>query len=192
MKVEAPDGWVPVTAECQTNPDLFFSDDDASKSIAKGVCSSCPVRVACKKTAFENREKHGIWGGVDMSTARLPKLDTTYCRSGKHKLPEVRDNNQCKECRDETQKAYQLRAARDQTPGYLRKLENAKKRKNSNRSRHKNVLGGKCKEGHLLETEGKDFFVRNTDKALVCKKCIHKPKNPLGLGGLNSGSRNHG
>jgi WhiB family redox-sensing transcriptional regulator len=32
---------------------------------AKKICSVCPVRVECLKYSIENREAHGVWGGLD-------------------------------------------------------------------------------------------------------------------------------
>ena len=186
MKVEVPEGWKVVTSSCQDNPDLWFSDNDRDKIEAKLICLDCPLKVACKSTAIENREKYGIWGGTDFSTYRHAKHQNIMCRKGKHKLPEVRENNQCQECRKDTQKAWTDKQAREKTPYYLAKLKS-----NNHGKTRKNVVGGKCKDGHLLETEGKDYFVRTVPAhAIVCKKCIHKPKSPQALGDQNSGSRN--
>ena len=188
MNLEAPEGYVKVASACQENPDLWFSDNDRDKIEAKLICLGCPFKVLCKSTAIENREKHGIWGGTDFSTYRHAKHQNVMCRKGKHKLPEVRENNRCEECRKDTQKAWMDRQSRDNTEYYQKKLK-----RNSHGKGHKNVIGGKCKDGHELDVEGKDYFIRTEPApAIVCKKCIHKPKNPQGLGGLNSGSRNHG
>lgn len=187
VRLEAPEGWVPVQSPCQTNPDLWFSDNKEDKLEAKLTCMSCPLKVDCKRTAIDNREKFGVWGGTDFVTFKLPpKSDPTTCRKGLHKLPKDRENNQCPECRKITLKTWEAKQQRDNTLWYQKKLKYNKK----GSSKHKNVVGGKCKDGHDL-TEG-NFFIRTNDNAVVCKKCIHKPKNPIGLGNLNSGSRNHG
>jgi WhiB family redox-sensing transcriptional regulator len=33
--------------------------------MAKAICASCPIRVACYERAVANRERYGIWGGVN-------------------------------------------------------------------------------------------------------------------------------
>ncbi|MET0466969.1 MAG: WhiB family transcriptional regulator [Chitinophagaceae bacterium] len=194
MKVAAPEGWVVVETPCQEDPDLWFSDNEGVKEQAKNICVSCPLQSKCMATATENRERYGIWGGKDFSKVKLPNLDPTMCRKGLHRLPEERKNNQCPECREATQKAYHARQSRDQTPRYLRKLEKDRARGNKNASRHKNVIGGKCKSGHNL-VEGA-YNIRAYDGAIVCKKCLHKSKvSVVGVGtarDLNMGSRNHG
>jgi WhiB family redox-sensing transcriptional regulator len=50
------------------DPDLFFPDDPQATedtAHAKAVCARCPVRDECLKWAIENRQTHGIWGGLD-------------------------------------------------------------------------------------------------------------------------------
>ena len=32
---------------------------------AKSICSSCPIKDECLNIAIENRERYGVWGGVD-------------------------------------------------------------------------------------------------------------------------------
>jgi hypothetical protein len=32
---------------------------------AKSICSTCPIQKECLKMAIDNRERYGIWGGVD-------------------------------------------------------------------------------------------------------------------------------
>ncbi|MYX88416.1 MULTISPECIES: WhiB family transcriptional regulator [unclassified Streptomyces] len=55
-------------AACKT-PDaeaIFFpvSPNDATISAAKEICYGCPVIENCKRFALENRETHGVWGGM--------------------------------------------------------------------------------------------------------------------------------
>jgi WhiB family transcriptional regulator, redox-sensing transcriptional regulator len=45
--------------------DVFFPTADADPQPGKGVCASCPVRVACLAFALEHGERFGIWGGLD-------------------------------------------------------------------------------------------------------------------------------
>jgi WhiB family redox-sensing transcriptional regulator len=68
----APEGLVSdwrMHAACQPfDSELFFPDRSAYKTNevarAKAVCRQCPVREACLKSAMDNREKIGIWGGL--------------------------------------------------------------------------------------------------------------------------------
>jgi WhiB family transcriptional regulator, redox-sensing transcriptional regulator len=46
------------------DPGIFFPDDDDDASVAKAVCGSCDVRVACLEHALTIREKQGVWGGA--------------------------------------------------------------------------------------------------------------------------------
>lgn len=59
-------------ARCRNvDPELFFSPDgeqgrrrDAREAAAVGVCTGCPVRAACLQWALDNRQEHGVWGGL--------------------------------------------------------------------------------------------------------------------------------
>lgn len=48
----------------ETDPDQFFSDDDAGDEAAKAICAQCPVLVECRHYALERDERHGVWGGM--------------------------------------------------------------------------------------------------------------------------------
>lgn len=45
------------------DPDLWFAESPADVEAAKGLCSSCPRRVACLAGALERGEPWGVWGG---------------------------------------------------------------------------------------------------------------------------------
>jgi hypothetical protein len=167
--IELPAGYIRVEAPCQDDPDRWFSDSDIDKASAKATCMSCPFKIACKKTAIENREKHGIWGGVDFSTYKLPKSTSNMCRKGKHQLPENRENNQCIECRKETQKAWEEKQAKQGTKRYKDRLKsNAERRK-------KNKIGELCRNGKHMLTEN-NTKVRPNDGALMCTDCLERVK----------------
>ncbi|MFH8483124.1 WhiB family transcriptional regulator [Streptomyces sp. NPDC018055] len=54
-----------MTFPCTTNPAVFDShggDEDLRVLVAKALCSECPVQLACRIQARENRE-WGVWGG---------------------------------------------------------------------------------------------------------------------------------
>jgi hypothetical protein len=69
-------------AACRTaDPGLFFSPDNELSSRretqrqrdrriarARAVCFSCPIRARCLQVAETNRERYGVWGGVDFET----------------------------------------------------------------------------------------------------------------------------
>ncbi len=49
---------------CRSNdPELFFAESPADVELAKSLCRSCPLRVACLEGALERREPWGVWGG---------------------------------------------------------------------------------------------------------------------------------
>ena len=52
------------------DPALFFPvgcDDNAQAQTteAKAICRTCPVATECAAWAWTNRERAGIWGGID-------------------------------------------------------------------------------------------------------------------------------
>ena len=46
------------------NPDIFYPDEDSEADVAKAICESCVVQVACLEHALLRREKVGVWGGA--------------------------------------------------------------------------------------------------------------------------------
>lgn len=57
----------------ETDPELFFAQDSeeengkasyVSTSMAKHLCAQCPLTLQCLRTAVENKEEYGIWGGA--------------------------------------------------------------------------------------------------------------------------------
>jgi WhiB family redox-sensing transcriptional regulator len=52
---------------CKGSDTMVFyppSDDDTLAEEAKTICSMCAVRKPCLEFALNNREKHGVWGGL--------------------------------------------------------------------------------------------------------------------------------
>jgi transcription factor WhiB len=49
------------------DPALFFPDpgDTETEARAVAICAGCPARAACYERARLNRERWGIWGGVN-------------------------------------------------------------------------------------------------------------------------------
>jgi hypothetical protein len=80
-QVPAPD-WSEAhhrgAAKCRRNstthggPDLFFENDQAAMDFCNGRRDGeiCPRRNECLRTAMQNRENYGIWGGMSPA-ARL-------------------------------------------------------------------------------------------------------------------------
>lgn len=50
--------------------ELFYSEDPAATSQALQLCRRCPVREACLRTAMDQREFDGVWGGVPEAQRR--------------------------------------------------------------------------------------------------------------------------
>jgi WhiB family redox-sensing transcriptional regulator len=52
------------------DPDIFFSTDQIDTERAKTICRECPMRMQCAAYALGNREREGLWAGMDMNTLR--------------------------------------------------------------------------------------------------------------------------
>lgn len=81
-------GWVPLAwqrqAKCKgPSAEAFFppvrmetkDEREYREHRAKKICASCMVIDACLDHALENRENHGIWGGLNESERRLLRHD---------------------------------------------------------------------------------------------------------------------
>ena len=60
------------------DPRLFDDEDHKKTSVAKKICSKCPVQEQCAQWGIEN-EDSGIWGGMDGK-------DRAKARRGKRKF----------------------------------------------------------------------------------------------------------
>lgn len=61
--------WHRQAACLSADPELFFpngstGDHARQAAVAKRLCMSCPVRVACLEFALESRQDFGVWGGL--------------------------------------------------------------------------------------------------------------------------------
>lgn len=61
-----------LVASCSGMHPTFFPPDSASstevrktEAEAKEICRQCPVTAACRQFAIDNRELHGVWGGLN-------------------------------------------------------------------------------------------------------------------------------
>lgn len=56
---------------CESFPDLFFPEDLPAGGVrkeaiqmAKRMCASCPIQMACFEYAITAKERFGIWAGT--------------------------------------------------------------------------------------------------------------------------------
>lgn len=165
--ITIPAGYKPVTTPCQANPDLWYSNISSERREAKKICSSCPFKVDCLKTATENGETHGIWGGKNFSNDTTVAASTRNktCRSGKHNKDYA---GTCKQCRAETQRRYDQKITREKGTAYQNKQKHKNKKK-------KNEIGKMCRNGkHMLSKD--NTRVRAYDSSLVCVPCASASK----------------
>jgi len=143
---------------CLTDPDLWFSDSSSDRLVAAELCNECFFKEDCK--ILGEKENHGVWGGVDR-TGTQPKV--SLCRNKKHPKE---GPGPCLPCRKESQAAY-----------YQKNSVSINKKKHASHpkiKKRKNVLGGYCVNGHLLDE--KTVSIRKNDGALLCKKCRVKAR----------------
>jgi len=75
---------LPGAACLAANPALFFPEpgDAETEAQAVAICAGCPARAACYERAVQNRERWGIWGGVNFATSREePNYDRMVSRA---------------------------------------------------------------------------------------------------------------
>lgn len=72
--------WMESAACRLSDPDMFYSTADSGRfqvrevQEATSVCAICPVRMACLSWAMQNKDSHGILGGLTpQQRARLRK-----------------------------------------------------------------------------------------------------------------------
>lgn len=56
---------------CEETPDIFFPEDfpeqqvrQVATSVARSLCSNCPVQPDCLEYAITTKQKFGIWAGT--------------------------------------------------------------------------------------------------------------------------------
>jgi WhiB family transcriptional regulator, redox-sensing transcriptional regulator len=59
------------TPLCQTEPDLYFSEDPGDLRLAKALCRQCPLLDAGITGALERGERWGFWGGELFQNGRI-------------------------------------------------------------------------------------------------------------------------
>jgi WhiB family redox-sensing transcriptional regulator len=82
--------WIESAACRQMDPELFFpvgdstADARAQLDLAKRVCASCPVRVACLRWAFATGADGGVFGGCSEGERRsIRRRARTQARAAK-------------------------------------------------------------------------------------------------------------
>ncbi|MGZ4519124.1 MAG: WhiB family transcriptional regulator [Mycobacteriaceae bacterium] len=102
---------------CQNEPELWVADHAASRREAATLCRDCPTLNACYEAAITNREKFGVWGGVDFSDERTrPKLTAplpiNHGTDGGYRTHRRRGETPCIACTSAASEASRLRRAR--------------------------------------------------------------------------------
>lgn len=82
-----------MSTPCQTDPELWWSDDKADVTMAKEACAFCPEKVSCLAKAEERGETSGVWGGEDFKgrNGRRRRQDRRAC------VP-MDETKQCERC----------------------------------------------------------------------------------------------
>lgn len=62
--------WMDDAACRDADPGFWDADVTPDQSIARTICSGCPVVAACAVAAKAARATHGTWAGVDMRPPR--------------------------------------------------------------------------------------------------------------------------
>jgi WhiB family redox-sensing transcriptional regulator len=76
---------------CAARPELFFGPDGHEPpaehaervTAARGLCASCPVRLACLAYALKTSPENGVWAGHDADAGELAYLARAAGRPGK-------------------------------------------------------------------------------------------------------------
>lgn len=73
--IEEEEDWYKDAVCAQTDPEMFFPQDDFgyTPKLALKICQTCPVRAKCLETALNNREEYGVWGGM-IASKRIKML----------------------------------------------------------------------------------------------------------------------
>ena len=76
---ERPGDWVDHAA-CREHAKRlnWYPSSGEPTHVQKAICADCEVRVDCLAYAVDNREEHGIWGGI--SGRDIPKVGRQVLR----------------------------------------------------------------------------------------------------------------
>lgn len=56
--------WTNQAACADTDPNMWFLEDQGSYVAARTICAGCPVRPECLAWALETNTEHGMFGGL--------------------------------------------------------------------------------------------------------------------------------
>lgn len=66
--------------------EIFYPSEEETRGAklrreraARNICAQCPVHVICRDYALQNKEEHGVWGGLTEFERR--KLGRRYRRA---------------------------------------------------------------------------------------------------------------
>ena len=82
----APTDWRAQSACLQVNPELFFPVGSTGPAVsqvdqAKLVCQRCEVQRVCLEWALEEKQDHGVWGGMTEDERRSLRRRTARQRA---------------------------------------------------------------------------------------------------------------
>ncbi len=62
-------------AACREHPELtWFPGHGEPLDEVKAICGRCLVAPECRASAIENRDRHGVWGGVTAANLRRGRI----------------------------------------------------------------------------------------------------------------------
>ena len=82
--------WMESAVCRQTDLSLWFPEKENPNPAglirtiraAQNVCRTCPVQTECLDYALTNNERHGIWAGINMNTAKSQIRDQLRLQRG--------------------------------------------------------------------------------------------------------------
>lgn len=66
VELAHPEVWMTEGLCTQTDPEVFYPRPGEARAVqtAKRICYDCPIQMRCLTFALDQRERHGIWGGL--------------------------------------------------------------------------------------------------------------------------------
>lgn len=95
-------------AACLGEWELFDSTKPEDRKIAMSICADCPVRFECLQAGLDNKERHGIRGGVTDLELRI--MQSVNAKGEKHEYPGRRIR--CGYCGPRSTKHIQIKESR--------------------------------------------------------------------------------
>jgi WhiB family redox-sensing transcriptional regulator len=69
-EVITPPEWMKKALCAEVDPEMFYPEKNTDGTVAKRICLRCDVKVECLQYAIDNKEDHGIWGGLNERSRR--------------------------------------------------------------------------------------------------------------------------